>query len=214
MKLSLFWSRSFLSSRLLLWPLFICNLLGTIYGYIWYESQLRDTWVNHPKWQLVFVPDSPTASLFFTLALLFLLFPAQLGKYHFLRTLIEGLAVVTSVKYGVWAVSMIFGGYAQGGELVWQDWMLVASHLAMAVEALLYVRLFKFGTSMLLCAGAWTLLNDAVDYMFEVYPWLPQPLWDDVPAVMVFTICLTMASVGAGWLALRGAKRNRISRVQ
>ncbi|WP_410768385.1 DUF1405 domain-containing protein [Fontibacillus sp. BL9] len=209
MKLSFFWSRSFLSSRLLLWSLFICNLFGTIYGYIWYESQLRDTWVHHPKWQLVFVPDSPTASLFFTLALLFLMFPAVLGKLKFLRTLIEGLAVVTSVKYGVWAVSMIFAGAAQGGDLVWQDWMLVASHLAMAVEALLFVRLFKFGTGMLLCAGAWTLLNDAVDYMFDVYPWLPQTLWDNVPEVMVFTICLTVASMVLVWLALKGAKRTR-----
>ncbi|MEF2964329.1 DUF1405 domain-containing protein [Paenibacillus sp. M1] len=207
MKPSFLWSRPFLSSRPVLWLLFVCNLLGTIYGYIWYDNQLLDTWEKHPHWQIVFVPDSPTASLFFTLSLLFLLFPAGLSRFKFLRGLIEGLAVVTSVKYGVWAVSMIFAGAAQGGELVWQDWMLVASHLAMAVEALLYVRLFRFGTGMLLVAGAWTLLNDAVDYRYEVYPWLPQTLWDNVPQVMVFTFCLTIASMAAGWLALRGAKR-------
>lgn len=85
--------------------------------------------------------------------------------------------------------------------------MLVASHLAMAVEALLYVRLYRFGPIMLLGAGAWTLLNDTVDYTYEVYPWLPETLWDDVPAVTVFTVALTAASVVAGWLALKGAKR-------
>lgn len=207
MKLSYFWSRSFLSSRFILWALFICNLLGTIYGYIWYETQLQDTWANHPHWQIIFVPDSPTASLFFTLTLLFLLFPEALGKFVRIRTLLEGLAVVTSVKYGVWAVTMIFAGAYQGGELAWQDWMLVASHLAMAVEVLLFVRLYKFGPLMLLAAGAWTLLNDTVDYTFEVYPWLPRTLWDDVPAVAVFTVALTAASVVAGWVALKGAKR-------
>ncbi|MGG6309556.1 DUF1405 domain-containing protein [Paenibacillus macerans] len=207
MKLSYLWSTSFLSSRFILWTLFVCNLLGTVYGYIWYDAQLLDTWGKHPHWQIIFVPDSPTASLFFTLTLLFLLFPKALGKFYRIRTLIEGLAVVTSVKYGVWAVSMIFAGAFQGGELVWQDWMLVASHLAMAVEALLFVRLYKFGSLMLLGAGAWTLLNDTVDYTFEVYPWLPQTLWDDVPAVTIFTVALTAASVVAGWLALRGAKR-------
>lgn len=207
LKLSDLWSTSFLSSRFILWALFVCNLLGTVYGYIWYDAQLADTWQNHPHWQIIFVPDSPTASLFFTLSLLFLLFPGRLGKYYRLRTLIEGLAVVTSVKYGVWAVSMIFAGAYQGGELVWQDWMLVASHLAMAVESLLFVRLYKFGPLMLLGAGAWTLLNDTVDYTYEVYPWLPETLWDDVSGVAVFTVVLTLASVAAGWLALKRAKR-------
>lgn len=209
MKLSFFWSRALLSSRLLLWPLFICNLLGTVYGYIWYDAQLRETWLTHPHWRIIFVPDSPTASLFFTLSLLFLLFPERLGRFGGVRKLLEGLAVVTSVKYGVWAVSMIFAGAYQGGDLGWQDWMLVCSHLAMAVEALLYVRLFRFGTGMLIAAGCWTLLNDTVDYTYEVYPWLPRTLWDDVSSVMVFTFCLTLASVAAGWLALKGAGRTK-----
>ncbi|MFD1178748.1 DUF1405 domain-containing protein [Paenibacillus puldeungensis] len=207
MKLSLFWSRRFLSSRYFLWPLFICNLLGTVYGYIWYGGQLQYTWLNLPHWLIVFVPDSPTASLFFTLTLLFLLFPPKGGRFFWLRTLLEGLAVVTNVKYGVWAVSIIFAGAYQGNELVWQDWMLVASHLAMAVEALLYVRLYKFGTMMLAAAGAWTFLNDMVDYSFQVYPWLPETLWDDVSQVMVFTVILTGASIAVGWTALKGAKR-------
>ncbi|MOA11637.1 hypothetical protein D3C78_1315890 [compost metagenome] len=203
MRLSYLWSRAFLSTRLVLWLLFICNFLGTVYGYIWYDSQLQYTWLHHPYWQIIFVPDSPTASLFFTLSLLFFLFPSQLGKFIKLRMLIEGLAVVTSVKYGVWAVSMIFAGAFQGGDLVWQDWMLVASHLAMAVEALLYVRLYKFGTTMLLCAGAWTLLNDTVDYSFGVYPWLPEKLWDDVNEVMIFTFALSFVSIFIGWITLK-----------
>ncbi|MFD3258877.1 DUF1405 domain-containing protein [Paenibacillus lentus] len=207
MRLSSLWSREFLASRFILWVLFISNLLGTIYGYIWYGAQLQETWNNYPRWLIPFVPDSPTASLFFTLALLFLMFPTPLSKYHRLRTIIEALAVVTSVKYGIWAVSIIFAGAYQGELLVWQDWMLVASHLAMAVEALLFVRLFKYGTMMLLIAGAWTFLNDFMDYSFGIYPWLPPALWDDVGAVMIFTVALTGVSIAAGWIAMRAAKR-------
>lgn len=207
MTINYFWSRSFLSAKPVLWLLFISNLLGTIYGYIWYDAQLAYTWNNYPEWLIVFVPDSPTASLFFTLTLLFLLYPELLASVPVIRRVIEGLAVVTSVKYGAWAVSMIFAGFYQGGELVWQDWMLVASHLAMAVEALLYVRLYKFAVPALVGAGLWTLLNDYVDYTFEVFPWLPEPLWDDVVIVMIFTYTLTLGSVLAGWLALQGAKR-------
>ena len=207
MRLSTLWSKSLLGNKYILWCLFIVNLLGTIYGYIWYDNQLRETWATQPHWLIVFVPDSPTASLFFTLALLFLLFPEKLGKFYFIRTIIEGLAVVTSIKYGIWAVTIIFAGAAQGNMLVWQDWMLVASHLAMAVEALLYVRLFKFGSFMLIAAWSWTILNDFIDYSFGVYPWLPEVLWNDVNAVMIFTFALTCASALAVWIALRAAKR-------
>lgn len=207
LRLSLLWSRAFLSSRSMLWLFFIVNLLGTVYGYIWYGDQLQDTWLHHPYWQVIFVPDSPTASLFFTLSLLFLLFPGGLDQFRKTRTLIEALAVVTSVKYGVWAVSMIFAGAYLGGDLVWQDWMLVVSHLAMAVEALLFVRMFKFGMLMLLSAGCWTLLNDTVDYTYDVYPWLPQSLYDHVDKVMVFTVLLTVASVVIAGITLRHAKR-------
>lgn len=207
MRLSLLWSREFLTSRFILWALFVSNLLGTIYGYIWYGAQLQETWANYPRWLIPFVPDSPTASLFFTIALLFLMFPDLLSKYHRMRTIFEALAVVTSVKYGIWAVSIIFAGAYQGDPLVWQDWMLVASHLAMAAEALLFVRFFKYGTITLLIAGAWTFLNDFIDYSYGVYPWLPQALWDDVGAVMIFTVALTSFSIAAGWIAMRAAKR-------
>lgn len=47
--------------------LFTINFLGTIYGYYWYRSQLSLT----PDIFLVFVPDSPTASLFFTIVFVF-----------------------------------------------------------------------------------------------------------------------------------------------
>lgn len=207
MQLSFWWSRSFLTNRAFLWLLFISNLLGTIYGYIWYESQIRETIEHHPLWQVIFVPDSPTASLFFTISLLFLLFSNALSKYRVLRSLIEALAVVTSVKYGIWAVSMIFAGAYQGNVLVWQDWMLVSSHLAMAIEALIYVRFFRFRKVTLLIAGLWTLLNDTVDYTYGVYPYLPSVLKDNVTMIQNFTISLTLFSVVVAWLALRQAKR-------
>lgn len=114
-----FWSRSFLTSRPMLWLLFVVNALGTVYGYIWYWQQIEYTIDNHPLWQVIFVPDSPTASLFFTLSLLYLLFPVlnrQTSALIWIRPLIEALAVVTSLKYGLWAVTMIAAGAAQGDQ--------------------------------------------------------------------------------------------------
>lgn len=185
--------------RGIIWLLFIVNLLGTIYGYIWYGNQLEFTAANFPLWLLPFVPDSPTASLFFTLALLLMLFPPKSYTGNNVRELIEALAVVTSVKYGIWAVSMIFAGGYQGDILVWKDWMLVVSHLGMAVEALIYARFFSF-RKMIPLALFWTLANDMLDYSYGIYPWLPSVLNDDVTQVQYFTMALTVFSVIVAWL--------------
>lgn len=184
--------------RGVIWLLFIVNLLGTVYGYIWYGNQLKFTAENYPAWLLPFVPDSPTASLFFTLALLLMLYPPKGIKGALVRELIEALAVVTSVKYGIWAVSIIFAGGYQGDAVNWKDWMLVVSHTGMAVEALIYARFFSF-RRMLPLAVLWTLANDMVDYSVGIYPWLPSVLEDDITEVQNFTIILTLLSAAAAW---------------
>lgn len=203
MPLSLLGSKTLWLNRTMLWLLVICNAGGTAYGYIWYGRQLEWTAANRPLWQLPFVPDSPTASLFFTLALLFLLFPARNpGRaYRVIRTFIESMAVLTSVKYGIWAVVMNFAQEAQGSPLDWQNWMLIVSHAAMAVEALLYVRFFLFGRAASLAAFLWLLLNDTMDYSYGIYPWLPDVLEDDIGQIRTFTFGLTAASYFAARIA-------------
>lgn len=205
--LSYFWSREFLTNRYFLWLLFWCNALGTIYGYIWYGDQLEYTLAQQPLWQIVFVPDSPTASLFFTLSLLWILYKPKSMLLNRIGHVVQALAVVTSVKYGVWAVSIIFAGWMQGGAQNWQDWMLIASHSAMAIEALLYVRFFGFRWGALVIAALWTLLNDTMDYTYDIFPWLPASLMDHLDGVRNFTVGLTLVSILCAWLALRQAKR-------
>ena len=139
--------------------LFIINLFGTVYGYIWYGGQLE---VTEPIFYL-FVPDSPTASLFFTIALAGWIF----GKNF---KLIEALAVVTLIKYGVWAVVMNLLTLAETGELSWQGWMLVASHGLMAVQAIIYANRYKYTYVHVVIAAVWTLHNDVIDYVFGQMP--------------------------------------------
>lgn len=82
-----------LRQRSVLLFLLVVNILGTIYGFIWYGNQLKET--SPIFWP--FVPDSPMATLFFVFVLIAFLMKKNWG-------LIEALAIVTLIKYGVWAV--------------------------------------------------------------------------------------------------------------
>lgn len=208
MEIKWFFSKSFLLSRNFLWTLFLINLLGTIYGYMWYGNQLIWTLERYPSWLLPFVPDSPTASLFFTIAILYLLFPPK-GNSSFVkwsRAIIESLAVVCSVKYGVWATAIIIAGAMQGDALNWQSYMLMTSHLGMALEALLFVRFMTVNRLTLVIATVWLLLNDALDYGYGIYPFLPAVLHDQVTEVKWFTICLSLATLLTCYLVWKKKK--------
>ena len=139
--------------------LFLINLGGTIYGYIWYESQLRNT----PTIFLPFVPHSPTASLFFTICLLFFLFNKN-APY------MEALAITSLFKYGIWAVVMNVLTLLIDGSLDWTGYMLIASHAGMAIQGLLYAPMYKIQFKHLVLAGIWLLHNEIIDYVFEMMP--------------------------------------------
>lgn len=183
----------------MLWTLFVINFLGSIYGFYWYKNQLIDV----GSWWNIFVPDSPTASAAFTLVLaLFLM------KRH--SPLLEAFAAVTLFKYGVWAVVIIVAGAAQnayihGGSLTdylqWTDWMLMCSHSGMALQALLYGRFYTYRLLHVLVVAAWTLLNDTVDYILDLHPWLPESIAAYDHLVGGYTVALSFLSIAiATWL--------------
>lgn len=146
-------------SRPFLILLFIINALGTIYGYYWYGSQLA---ITEPQFY-IFVPDSPTASLFFTIAV----FGWIIGK-HF--KLIESLALITLVKYGLWAVVMNMLTLVQLGSIGPAGWMLVFSHFMMAVQAIVYIPMYRFKLWHVFAGAIWTLHNDVIDYVYGQMP--------------------------------------------
>lgn len=193
-------------SRSILWALLIINGLGTIYGFIWYGNQLLDT-----PWQyLIFVPDSPTASGFFTLFILYRLMGSS-------NRWIESFAAVTSLKYGIWAVAMIvlgaIGRLAPLGESLslasfdQVDWMLMTSHSGMALEALLFIKWYRFKWIHLLGIGLWTILNDFMDYIAGVHPYLPGSLNRWVISIGWGTFMLSLFCLGIFAYSIRYQKK-------
>jgi uncharacterized membrane protein YpjA len=200
--LAFYWSKAFLTSRRMLWIVFWINFLGTIYGYEWYWNQMLETVADKPLWLVIFVPDSPTASLFFTLTIVFLLVDTYVEPNSNLhnpalqrsriRGIIEALAVTASFKYGIWAVGVILLAAFKGEPMNWQDWMLSISHGGMAIEALLYFRFFRVRLLGLAIAALWIFSNDYIDYHYAVFPWLPDSLYADLDFVRNATIGLSL----------------------
>lgn len=172
-----------LQQRWFIWILFVVNIFGTIYGYIWYGSQLSET----PGKFLLFVPDSPTASLFFVFVL-----AAFLLKRNW--PLLEALALITLMKYGIWAVVMNLFTLFVTGFLHWTGYMLIASHGAMAIQGLLYTRFYRIKPWHLALASVWTLHNDIIDYVFFMMPKYG-PLNDYMPQVGYFTFWLSIGCI-------------------
>jgi len=189
------WMYPILGSRQFLWILLVINILGTVYGYIWYGWQLADT----PAKFLIFVPDSPTASLFFVFVLI-----AFLMKTNW--PLIEALAVVTLLKYGVWAVVMNFLVFFVGGELSITAWMLILSHAGMAIQGLLYAPFYRIKIWHLVVTGIWTLHNDVIDYVFFMLPRYSM-LDQYIPEIGYFTFWLSIFSLFAAYLT--GVRKSR-----
>jgi uncharacterized membrane protein YpjA len=181
------WIYPLLANKSFLLLLLIINIAGTIYGYVWYGWQLKET----PAIFLIFVPDSPTASLFFVFVI-----AAFLLKKNW--PLMEALAIVTLFKYGIWAVVMNLLVFFAQGELDWIGVMLIFSHFAMAVQAILYSPFYRFKWWHLILTAIWTLHNDVIDYVFFMLPRYHM-LNEVTPEIGYFTFWLSILSVGIGY---------------
>lgn len=146
-------------NRAVLIILLLCNLLGTMYGYIWYVPQLSQShWIY---W--LFIPDSPTASLFLTISIFLMLL-------HKKNSLLDSLAFITLIKYGIWAVIMNLFMFIHDQTIYLPGIMLIMSHGIMAIQAFLFLPRFKFTCLSLTLSVVWVFHNDVIDYVFHQYP--------------------------------------------
>ena len=114
----------------LVWPIVLINLLGTIFGFWYYMPQFS----NEPFLMWIFVPDSPVATLFFSLSLVLW----QLKKDSIL---VSTLAFIGCIKLGLWTsycLILFFSSFSYLDPLMYH--FLLWSHLAMVLQALLILR--------------------------------------------------------------------------
>ncbi|MCD0981513.1 DUF1405 domain-containing protein [Staphylococcus aureus] len=169
-----------LYQRSWLMMLLICNILGMIYGYIWYGEQL-----SHTPWQFkIFVPDSPTAILFLVISISLILIQKQ-------NSIIDALAFVTLFKYGIWAVIMDILFIIEQGDITVNGLVLMFSHSIMAVQAIYFYPRFKRSMIGISVAMTWVFLNDYIDYFhlqFPYYDFITTHVWQ----IGVLSCCLSV----------------------
>lgn len=179
MTINTFWQYT-LYQRSWLMMLLICNILGVIYGYIWYGEQL-----SHTPWQFkIFVPDSPTAILFLVISISLILIRKQ-------NSIIDALAFVTLFKYGIWAVIMNILFIIEQGDITVNGLVLMFSHSIMAVQAIYFYPRFKRSMIGISVAMTWVFLNDYIDYFhlqFPYYDFITTHVWQ----IGVLSCCLSV----------------------
>ncbi|CAC8223455.1 DUF1405 domain-containing protein [Staphylococcus aureus] len=179
MTIKAFWQYT-LYQRSWLMMLLICNILGMIYGYIWYGEQL-----SHTPWHFkIFVPDSPTAILYLVISISLILIQKQ-------NSIIDALAFVTLFKYGIWAVIMNILFIIEQGDITVNDLVLMFSHSIMAVQAIYFYPRFKRSMIGISVAMIWVFLNDYIDYFhlqFPYYDFITTHVWQ----IGVLSCCLSV----------------------
>ncbi|CDR65985.1 DUF1405 domain-containing protein [Staphylococcus schweitzeri] len=179
MTINTFWQYT-LYQRSWLMMLLICNILGMIYGYIWYGEQL-----SHTPWQFkIFVPDSPTAILFLVISISLILIQKQ-------NSIIDALAFVTLFKYGIWAVIMNILFIIEQGDISVNGLVLMFSHSIMAVQAIYFYPRFKRSMIGISVTMTWVFLNDYIDYFhlqFPYYDFITTHVWQ----IGVLSCCLSV----------------------
>ena len=120
----------------------------------------------------------------------------------------EALAIITLFKYGVWAVIMNLLTLVTTGSLSWQGYMLIASHLGMAIQGILFAPFYRIKPWHLVFAAIWTIHNEIIDYVFEMMPRYGD-LMQYMNSIGYFTFWLSIVSIWVGWYL--GYRKNRFT---
>lgn len=196
---------TFLLRRDVLFFVLAFNIVGILFGFTWYRGQLART--STLFWP--FVPDSPVSAFFFAVALTLWLAQKNASR-HAIYRLFGALSATWLVKYGLWCDIVLLTQFSHTLWLPLEAWLLIISHTGMIAEAFLYTLfapLLTFEKGELFVAGATLFVNDYVDYVYGVFPYLPDH--NMLPFVTVATPLMTLATVSLFYRLTPHCKRRQ-----
>ena len=137
------------------------NVLGTIFGFIYYRYMFGITpWYLWPV-----VPDSPASTLLFAIALSLLF----LGKK---KDWLSFLACASTIKYGLWTIFVILyfpeHFLAPGAKNFY--YLMISLHFGMVIQVVVLQHTIEQKRKYLLVALLWFFTNDYFDYVVGTGP--------------------------------------------
>lgn len=145
--------------------LILINFFGFLVGMIVYYQQM--VVVNPIFW--IFIPDCP----------LYVMLASIVYMKMFRNNLFKMITAAGLLKYGVWTIFTL-SYYSDYFLSNWFGWLLMIEHIGMTFQFLLVTK--KFEKKELFVAIGWFLLNDYVDYILGMHPYIPSSDWRAVGA--------------------------------
>lgn len=118
-----------LHQPLIFWTCFISNLVGAVYGTIWWYGWMI---VESPLWAFPFIPDCPLAALGGSAVLLAL-------RANKCWPFLYALVAFACIKYGAWTIAFWLHHWLNGGEVLPMQIVLFVTHIGLLIEGLLFV---------------------------------------------------------------------------
>lgn len=148
------------------------NLLGFLYGLVYYIEQLHST--NPLLW--LFTIDCPLYSLLVAVVFGYAVVRKSTAKRSVFRSAFEFIVAVGAVKYGLWTLFVLsfYGNFFFSPELYSQSAILFVSHVGLLLEGLAIVGTSRIDKRVLAVAIVWFLINDYLDYFVGIHPYVPE----------------------------------------
>jgi uncharacterized membrane protein YpjA len=186
------WAQYYLGNAPSLVWLLVANVVAVLVGIRYYVETMPD--YSTFAWPLYV--DSPVAVFLMALSLATLLpfLGRPLEDVPRTRVLayLHTLAFVWLVKMGLWTFVALNLGFASYFPAVWAYFGIVLTHLGFVAEAYLIPHYTATTRGALAFALACSLVNDAVDYGFDLHP----PLrYEPTGALVISTVALSVLAV-------------------
>ncbi len=154
-----------LLSKKALYFLFIANLIGALYGFIFYYGT---KFALTPLHLWLFLPDCPLFSLFFALSILLIILKKENSQLFF-------FTLVGALEFGLWTVFVLlfYNNYYFNSENSFMYLVLLIAHLFLFLEAFLLIKKIKFNLTLLILPFVFLVLNVFSDYFLGTHPPLP-----------------------------------------
>lgn len=182
--------------RPLLKLIVVINLLGTVFGFIYYRYMFGTTpWYLWPV-----VSDSPGSTLLFSIALGLVV----LGRK---KDWLSFLACASVIKYGLWTIFVIlyFPEHFLAPAVKNFYYLMIFLHFGTVIQPVVLLRTIKRNKKYLLIALLWFFTNDYFDYVVGTGPLATHGL--PLGVVGWVTAALTLISV----FVVYGLKKNKYS---